>query len=115
MIARMISGCFAIGLGALTCGCTTQDMVQSAARPGKYRYYSCSDLNTHGIALVNRERLLREQIERARQGPGGELAIALAYRTEYATTLSDLQELENTAAEKKCTLKHRMKSDEAVR
>lgn len=65
--------------------------------------------------MVKREKELREQMDKAKQGPGGEVAIALAYQNEYNMTLGDLQEVETTGAEKKCVLRHRPLSDQAVR
>lgn len=112
---KIPSGWLAIALAVLASGCTSHEMVDAARRPGKYRFYSCPELTTRGLEIVRRERELREQIEKARQGPGGEAVVLLAYQSEYTMTLGDLQELETTGAEKKCTLKHRPMSDQVVR
>lgn len=112
---KILPGLMALGLLAMAGGCAGHEAVDAARRPGKYRFYNCTELTTRGIQIVKREQELREQIDKARQGPGGELAIALAYQTEYNQTLGDLQELENTGVEKKCTLKHRPVSDQVVR
>jgi hypothetical protein len=105
----------AMGLAALIGGCSSHDMVDAATRSGKYRYYSCDQLTKRGIEAVKREKDLRELIQRAKQGPGGEIAVALAYQNEYNVALGDLQEIENTGAEKKCVLRHRPVSDQVVR
>jgi hypothetical protein len=115
MIVRILSGALAIGLAMLATGCTSQEMVDAARRPGKYRFYSCDELTTRGLLIVQRERELREQIEKARQSQGGEFIIAVAYQAEYNQTLGDLQELEITGTEKKCKLRHRPMSDQVVR
>ncbi len=47
-------------------------------------------------------------IQKARQGgAGGEVAIALAYQTEYTTVLGDLREVELSGAERNCVLKYK--------
>jgi hypothetical protein len=112
---KILHGMVAAGLLALTSGCAGHEAVDAARRPGKYRFYNCNELTTRGIEIVKRERELRDQIDKARQGPGGEIAVALAYQSEYNQTLGDLQELESTGVDKKCTLKHRPMSDQAVR
>jgi hypothetical protein len=111
----MLSTLVALGLAALIGGCSTPDMVDAATRAGKFRYYSCDQLTKRGLEAVKREKELREQIQRAKQGPGGEVAIALAYQNEYNVALGDLQEIENVGAEKKCVLRHRSLSDQVVR
>jgi hypothetical protein len=64
---------------------------------------------------VKRESELKELIDKAAQGPGGELAIALAYRNEYLTTKGNLRELEAAAVEKNCQITWRTESERAVR
>ena len=115
MMGKIPSGALALVLFALAGGCAGHEAVDAARRPGKYRFYSCDELTTRGTEIVRRERELREQIDKARQGPGGEFAVAVAYQAEYNQTLGDLQELENTGASKKCTLRHRPVSDQVVR
>jgi hypothetical protein len=119
MIVKRLSSWVAIGaamgLVALVGGCSTPEIAGAATRPGKFRYYSCEQLTKRGLEVVKREKELREQIQRAKQGPGGEVAIALAYQNEYNVALGDLQEIENVGAEKKCVLRHRPLSDQVVR
>ncbi len=115
MTAKILPRCLAILLAALAGGCAGQELAEASARPGKYRLYNCDELTTRGIEIVKRERELRDLIEKARQGPGGEIAVALAYQSEYNLTLGDLQELESTGTQKKCVLKHRSVSDQIVR
>ena len=105
----------AITFTALASGCTSQELANNATRPGKYRFYSCEELTKRGYELVKREKELSEQIQKAKQGPGGEIAIALAYQSEYSTAVGDLQEIDVVGLEKKCVLRHRPMSDRAVR
>ena len=96
-------------------GCTSHDIVASATRPGKYRLYNCEQLNKRGSELVKRERELEALMQKATQAPGGELAVAIAYRNEYNIAQGDLREVEIEGAEKKCVLKYRTVSERAVR
>jgi hypothetical protein len=109
--------CLLAGLAAAIAlaGCTSHDLVASATRPGKYRLYSCEQLNKRGTELVKRERELEGLIKKAGQSPGGELVAAVAYRNEYNTAQGDLREIEKDGAEKKCVLKYRTVSDRVVR
>lgn len=99
-----------IGLGA----CASSEGV-SMSRPGKYNLYNCTQLNERGVALVKREQELQGLMQKAAQGPGGEVAIALAYRSEYNITQGDLREIDMVGAKKQCVLKHRSVSDQVVR
>jgi hypothetical protein len=96
-------------------GCSSNDLATSASRPGKFRLYSCDQLDAQGVGLLKRERELNELMQKARQGAGGELAIAIAYQNEYNIALGDLREIELSAAERNCTLKFRSVSERAVR
>lgn len=87
----------------------------SLSRPGRYNLYSCALLNERGVALLKREQELEALMAKAAQGAGGEIANTLAYRGEYNITQGDLREIERVGAEKKCVLKHRSVSDQAVR
>ena len=115
MSSKILSATLALTIAALAGGCAGHEMIESTRRPGKYRFYSCDELTTRGRELVTREREMRTNMDKARQGTGGEIAVALAYQTEYNQTLGDLRELEAQGVEKKCTLKHRSVSDQVVR
>ncbi len=104
-----------MALLAGTCGCSSHDVVTVTARPGKFRLYSCDELNKHGVDTLKRERELADLMRRAEQGPGGRLAGTIAYRTEYDIVLGELREVELAGIEKNCVLKHRPISEQAVR
>ena len=87
----------------------------SATRPGKFRLYNCEQLDKRGIEVLKRERELTVLMEKARQGTGGEIAIAIAYQNEYNIAQGDLREIELTAAERNCVLKYKTVSERAVR
>lgn len=91
-------------------------MSDSLVRPGRYVYYSCDQMNLAGTDRVKREGELRAAMQKAASGGvGGEVAIALAYRTEYLTVQGELKELEAAATEKKCATPWRPISGQAVR
>jgi hypothetical protein len=95
-------------------GCTSHDLVTTASRPGKFRTYNCDLLDKRGGELIKREHELSDLMQRARQGPGGELAIAIAYQNEYNIVQGDLREIELTGTERNCALKFRTISERAV-
>ena len=102
------------GLTALV-GCTSHDLVTHAARPGKFETLNCDQLNKRGRELVVRERELQDLMTRAAQGPGGEIAIALAYKTDFTMVQGDLREVDISGANKHCQMKHRTISEQIVR
>ncbi len=95
--------------------CTSHDLVANTSRPGKFRLYNCEQLNTRGGELVKREAELQGLIDKARQGAGGEIAVALAYMNEFNTVQGDLREIDITGTDKGCQLKYRTVSDGALR
>lgn len=109
-VSAIISLTAFVGLAA----CAGSEGV-SLSRPGKFNLYNCALLNEQGANLVKRERDLQGLMQKAAQGPGGEIASTLAYRSEYNITQGDLREIERVGAEKKCVLKHRSVSDQVVR
>lgn len=108
---------FALGMASpfLLGACASQEYGISSSRPGKYNLYNCDQLNRRGAEAVKREQELKALMQKAVQGPGGEVAIAIAYRSEYNVAQGDLLEIERVGAEKKCVMKHRAVSDQTVR
>ncbi len=108
---RVLILTLALGLA----GCAGAEFEAAATKPGKFRLYDCALLDEKGREFTKREKELTDLMERARQGTGGEVAVALAYQSEYNAVKGDLRELEMTAADRKCVLKYRTVSDRAVR
>jgi hypothetical protein len=102
-------------LATMIAGCASEDMASSIVKPAKYSSYNCDQIAATGRGEAARERELKTLMEKAGQGPGGELAITLAYRGEYLTTQGNLRELEAAAVEKKCKMPWRTESERAVR
>lgn len=103
-----------LGLAGLVAGCTSAQMSSAIVKPAKYSIYNCDQMIATGRAEASRERELKALIDKAAQGPGGELAIALAYRGEYLTVQGNLRELEAAAVEKNCKMSWRTISERAV-
>ncbi len=96
-------------------GCTSDQVASTIVRPAKYSIYNCDQMAQTGRAEASRERELKALMDKAAQGPGGELAIAMAYRNEYLTVQGNLRELEAAAVEKNCKMPWRTVSEQAVR
>jgi hypothetical protein len=103
-----------LAVAGLLAGCAGHEVVATATRPGKFRLFNCDQLDKRGAETLKRERELAGLMQKARQGPGGEVAIALAYQNEYNIALGDLREIDLTAAERNCALKYRTVSERAV-
>ncbi len=94
-----------LAAGALGgCGVSEQGIGILTLDPGRYVLYHCNDLVDRLKNLINREKELRNLMDKASESTGGALIGALSYRTEYETVLSDQKLVRRVAAEKKCDL-----------
>jgi len=107
--------CITLVALAVLNGCAGHDFEATSTRPGKFWLYNCDQLNKRGVALLQRERELDELMLKAKSGPGGEAASAIAYQNEYNATKGDLREVELTGTERRCDLKFKTISERAVR
>lgn len=82
---------------------------------GRYDGYRCNDLVGEWKNLLKREKELRGLIDKAREGGGGTVIGALAYRGDYETVLAQEKVLKHTAAEKNCELTPTYNSDQTIR
>ncbi len=116
MFSRRRTFKFIVGLAAIAflAGCAGHDAEIHASRPGKFRLLTCAELDKEGAVLLKRERELDSLIQRAKQGAGGEIAIAIAYQNDYNLVRGDLREIELTGAERNCVLKYRTAAERAV-
>jgi len=105
----------AIATAAMLAACSNPEMARAVARPGKYQGFSCVDMNKRGQELAARQAELQALINRAGQGAGGQVAIAIAYQSEFNQVRGDLAELESSAADSRCVLTHHSVSDQLVR
>ena len=93
---------FALALAG--CGALSDDTAGRAMMaPGRFDIYSCPQIEQATQAARARRTELEQLMARSEQSPGGALANALAYRTEYVQKGGELQELARAANDKKCT------------
>lgn len=87
-------------------GCGTTSGEDLAARamvsPGKYQFHNCKMLT--GMAVGYRARMteLQQLMDRAAQGPGGQVMGTVAYRNEHLQMRGELREVQVAMAEKNC-------------
>jgi len=98
----LIGGLAAGALGG--CGVSEQGIGTLTLDPGQYVLYHCNDLVGRLKGLINREKELRNLMDKAGESTGGALIGALSYGTEYETVLSEQKLVRRVAAEKKCDL-----------
>ena len=106
--------CALVALLALA-GCGgTQDPGSILIDPGRYSVYHCNDLAARWKELAKREKDLRALIDKADQTPSGAVIGSLAYRTDYASVISEEKLLQKTAAEKNCNFSTQFQSDQGI-
>jgi len=104
-------------LGGALGGCSTipdQATAIFSTSPGKFNFYTCQDMEPVVRGLLARRIELEQLMARASQGGGGNFVNAIAYRTEYEQTNSDLKELQKASADKQCAFSSRLSSGRAV-
>jgi len=72
--------------------------------PARYSAYHCRDFINRSKTLADREKELRDLMDKASEGGGGAVIGALSYRADYEKVLGEERLLKRTAAEKKCEL-----------
>jgi hypothetical protein len=83
--------------------------------PGRDAAYHCSDLAARWKVLLDREKDLRNLMDRANQGGGGAVIGSLAYGTDYDSVLAEKKIVQREATEKKCELTPVFQSDQTIR
>lgn len=83
--------------------------------PGKYDVYHCNDLMARWKLLNDREKELRNLMDKAGQSAGGAVIGAVAYRSDYESVLTEEKMVQKHAAEIKCELTSTYQSDQGVR
>jgi hypothetical protein len=96
--------CGLLGLAAgLLAACGLQDGPGSfLADPGQYSVYHCNEIAAQSKVLADREKELRNLMDKADQGGGGSVIGAVAYGPQYDTVRADEKILQRTAVEKNC-------------
>lgn len=104
-----------LALALANCAVISEDTVVSTfAAPGIYDLYSCQQIADNIRAFRARVLELRQLMERAALGPGGEFVNAIAYRSEYVRYRSLLKTSLDTAGEKNCVGQSKWSSERSV-
>jgi hypothetical protein len=107
-------GCVLAGLTLAGCG-MSDGYGSLVVDPAHYAAYHCNDLVAQQATLQKREQELRNLMDKASEGTGGGAIVAMAYRSDYESVLSQEKLLQRTAAEKNCELVPTYRSDQTVR
>jgi len=83
--------------------------------PGRYSATHCNEMAARWKYLRDREKSLRNLIDKANESGGGAVIGALTYRTDYESVLTEEKLLQQAAAEKKCELTQAYQSDQTIR
>ena len=83
------------------------------ADAGKYQFHNCDRLASAAKRQSERQRELKELIDKAEQGAAGQIVSALAYRSDYAAVNEDLRVLQSAVRDKNCVTN--AKGNKAIR
>lgn len=103
---RFHANALAVSLVALTLTACAGGNDDAAARflvaPGKYTLFNCAQLAEQGTKNIKRQHELEGLMARAGAGSGGQMVSAVAYRPEYLQLRGEMEDLRQTAVDKKC-------------
>jgi hypothetical protein len=101
---RAVRHALLVAAAALAAGCSvnTEEIGPAFVAPGKYDLFSCVQILEQTNAHVARVQQLKALMDKAEQGPGGDVVAKLAYQTEYVTAYGELRVLQDTAVRKNC-------------
>ena len=91
-----------VALCALVTGCASSDGPYFFADAGKYQFHNCDQLAVASKQKRDRQRELKELIDKAEQAAGGQIVSVLAYRSDYTAVNEELQVIDSTVREKNC-------------
>jgi len=89
-------------LCALVTGCASSDGPYVFADAGKYHFHNCEQLATASKQKHERQRELKELIDKAEQAVGGQIVSVLAYRSDYVAVNEEVQVIDSTLRDKNC-------------
>jgi hypothetical protein len=95
----------AAALAALTLAACAGNDDQTAhflVAPGRYALFNCKQLAQEAAVKVTRQHELEGLMAQAGTGSAGQMVSAVAYRPEYLTLRGELEDMRQTAADKKC-------------
>jgi hypothetical protein len=91
-----------VALCALATGCASSDGPYFFADAGKYQYHTCQQLAVASKQKHDRQRELKELIDKAEQAAGGQIVSVLAYRSDYVAVNEELQVIDLAVRDKNC-------------
>lgn len=97
----------AAALAALTlaaCAGNDDQAARFLVAPGRYALFNCKQLAQEADVKVTRQHELEGLMAQAGTGSAGQLVSAVTYRPEYLTLRGELEDMRQTAAEKKCKI-----------
>lgn len=108
---RAVRPALLVALCALLSGCASGagDGLFLFADEGKYQFHNCEQLAAASKKQSDRERELKELIDKAEQAAGGQIVSVIAYRSDYVAVNEDLRVIESTARSKNCLASSRSK------
>ena len=93
------------GLAALTlaaCAGNDDQAARFLVAPGRYALFNCEQLAQEAAVKVTRQHELEGLMAQTGTGSAGQLVSAVTYRPAYLTLRGELEDMRQTAAEKKC-------------
>ena len=84
------------------CAANDDSAAHFLVAPGKYALFNCTQLAEQGTTNLERQHELEGLMAQAGTGSGGQLVSAVAYRPEYLQLRGEMEDLRQTAADKKC-------------
>jgi hypothetical protein len=85
------------------------------ADPGAYEFYSCEQLAAQRTYWSGRLQDLKLLMDRAEKGTGGAFVSVIAYKGEYVAVQDNLNVVNTTARQKKCSGPENWGSTSAIR
>jgi hypothetical protein len=109
------AACFSLFVTTLS-ACTGGDGASSfLVDPARYNGYHCQDLADQWKGLLEREKKLRNLIDKASESGGGQVIGAIAYSGDLQTVLEQEKVLKRTAEAQKCQFVATYTSDQTIR
>jgi hypothetical protein len=102
-------------VAAAPAGCGGDGVNAMLVDPARYNGYRCVQLVQEWTALHDREKKLRNLMDKAADGGGGTVIGAMAYRSDYQTVLEQEKLVQRAAVGRKCQLAPTYTSDQSIR
>jgi hypothetical protein len=115
LLAAGRTGIVLAGALLAACSSSSDSGFSFFADPGKYDFYSCSQIAAQLKTWSARTQELKALMDRADQSAGGAAIGLIAYKAEYAAANEELEMLQFTARSKNCAQDPVWRSNTAIR